>query len=111
MSSPHLERALRIKTNSYRGGVIENIWFRKVTIGQVVNDAVQIDFSYEEGEGGPFQPAVRNIYISDVTAGKVTTLSRCAVTRHRQFATCGSPIALSIMLPNQTRSSTSRDWN
>jgi hypothetical protein len=70
MSSPHLERALRIKTNSYRGGVIENVWFRKVTIGQVANDAVQIDFSYEEGEGGPFQPVVRNIYIRDVTCGK-----------------------------------------
>ncbi len=27
MSSPNLERALRIKTNSYRGGVIENIGF------------------------------------------------------------------------------------
>ena len=70
MSSPHLERALRIKTNSYRGGVIENIWFRKVSIGQVANDAVQIDFSYEEGEGGPFQPVVRDVFISDVTCGK-----------------------------------------
>jgi polygalacturonase len=70
MSSPHLERALRIKTNSYRGGVIENVWFRKVTIGQVANEAVQVDFSYEEGEGGPFQPVVRNIYINDVTCGK-----------------------------------------
>ena len=70
MSSTHLERALRIKTNSYRGGLIENVWFRKVTIGQVADDAVQIDFSYEEGEGGPFQPVVRNIYISDVTCGK-----------------------------------------
>ena len=70
MSSPHLERALRIKTNSFRGGVIENVRFRKVNIGQVANDAVQIDFTYEEGEGGPFQPVVRNIYISDVTCGK-----------------------------------------
>ncbi len=69
MSSPHLERALRIKTNSYRGGVIENIRFRKVTIGQVADDAVQIDFSYEEGEGGPFQPVVRGVFIGDVTCG------------------------------------------
>jgi len=70
MSSPHLERALRIKTNSYRGGVIENISFRDVTIGQVANDAVQIDFFYEEGEGGPFQPVVRNVRISGVTCDR-----------------------------------------
>ncbi|HTS75917.1 MAG TPA: glycoside hydrolase family 28 protein [Bryobacteraceae bacterium] len=70
MSSPHLERALRIKTNSYRGGVIENVWFRNVSIGQVADEAVQIDFSYEEGAGGPFSPVVRNIYIAHVTCGR-----------------------------------------
>ena len=70
MSSPHLERALRIKTNSYRGGVIENISFRDVTIGQVAHDAAQIDFFYEEGEGGPFQPVVSNIRISGVTCDR-----------------------------------------
>ena len=70
MSSPNLERALRIKTNSYRGGVIENISFRNVIVGQVANDIVQIDFSYEEGEGGPNLPTVRNIDIRDVTCHK-----------------------------------------
>jgi polygalacturonase len=70
MSSPNLERALRIKTNSYRGGVIENISFRNVTVGRVANDIVQIDFSYEEGEGGPNLPTVRNIDIRDVTCQK-----------------------------------------
>src|SRR5579862_5665734 len=73
MSSPNLERALRIKTNSYRGGVIENISFRNVTVGQVANDIVQIDFSYEEGEGGPNLPTVRNIDIRDVTCQKAVT--------------------------------------
>jgi polygalacturonase len=72
MSSPHLERALRIKTNSYRGGVIENISFRNVTVGEVSADAVQIDFFYEEGEGGPFTPVVRDVEISDVTCGRST---------------------------------------
>jgi polygalacturonase len=70
MSSPHLERALRLKTNSYRGGVMENIVFRNVTIGEVSADAVQIDFFYEEGEGGPFNPEVRNVEIRDVTCGR-----------------------------------------
>ncbi len=70
MSSPHLERALRIKTNSYRGGIIENISFRNVTVGEVAHDVIQIDFSYEEGEGGAFNPTVRNIEIRDVTCEK-----------------------------------------
>ena len=72
MSSPHLERALRLKTNSYRGGVMENVVFRNVTIGEVSTDAIQIDFLYEEGEGGPFNPTVRNIEIRNVTCGRAT---------------------------------------
>ena len=72
MSSPNLQRALRIKTNSYRGGVIENVSFRNVTV-QVANDIVQIDFSYEEGEGGAFLPTVRNVEIRDVTCARAGT--------------------------------------
>ena len=72
MSSPHLDRALRLKTNSYRGGFMENIVFRDVTIGQVATDAVQIDFLYEEGQGGPFNPVVRNVEIRNVTCGRCT---------------------------------------
>jgi polygalacturonase len=67
MDSPHLDRALRIKTNSYRGGQVENVVFRNVTIGQVADAVVQVDFYYEEGPGGPFQPVVRNIAVQDVT--------------------------------------------
>ncbi len=70
MSSPHLERALRIKTNSYRGGTLENISFRAVPVGQVANDVVQIDYFYEEGEGGPFNPVMRNVRISGVTCDR-----------------------------------------
>ena len=70
MSSPHLDRALRLKTNSYRGGFMENIVFRDITVGEVATDAIQIDFSYEEGEGGPFNPEVRDVEIRNVTCGK-----------------------------------------
>ncbi len=70
MSSPNLDRALRIKTNSYRGGTIENIYFQNVTVGQVAQAVIEIDFFYEEGEGGPFKPVVNNVVISDVTSKK-----------------------------------------
>lgn len=70
MDSPHLDRVLRIKTNSYRGGITENVYARKITVGQVADAIVQIEFFYEEGEGGPFQPMVRNIVIEEVTCKK-----------------------------------------
>ncbi|HEX4749128.1 MAG TPA: glycoside hydrolase family 28 protein [Bryobacteraceae bacterium] len=70
MSSPHLQRALRIKTNSYRGGDIENIWFTNVNVGQVADDVVQVTFYYEEGPGGPFKPTVKNIFVADVVCDK-----------------------------------------
>lgn len=70
MSSPNLQRALRIKTNSYRGGVIEGIHFTNVTVGQVAQAVIEVDFYYEEGEGGPFRPIVKDIFVGDVTCQK-----------------------------------------
>ncbi len=66
MSSPDLERGIRIKTNAVRGGVLENIHIRNTTIGEV-REAIVIDFYYEEGDAGKFDPLVRNIQISDLT--------------------------------------------
>jgi polygalacturonase len=70
MDSPHLNVALRIKTNSFRGGKIENIFMRKCTVGQVAGAVLDVDLFYEEGEGGAFTPLVRNIVMEDVTCGK-----------------------------------------
>lgn len=74
MDSPHLDRALRIKTNSYRGGEIENIYFANTTVGQVAQAVVDIDFFYAEGRGGPdsgpFKPVVRNVVVKNVTSNK-----------------------------------------
>jgi polygalacturonase len=70
MDSPHLQRALRIKTNSYRGGKIENINFRNTTVGQVADAVIEVDYFYEEGEGGPFMPVVENIFVANVTSKK-----------------------------------------
>ena len=70
MDSPQLDRALRLKTNSVRGGVIENVYMRDVTIGQVAEAVVTINFFYEEGEGGAYMPVVRNIDVRNVTSRK-----------------------------------------
>lgn len=65
MSSPDLERGIRIKTNSVRGGVIENLRVRNVVIG-TVRDAIVINFYYEEGDAGDHDPTVRNIKIENL---------------------------------------------
>ncbi len=70
MSSPNLERALRIKTNSIRGGTIENIFMKNVKVGEVSEAVIKIDFFYEEGDAGKFTPVVRNINIENVTSEK-----------------------------------------
>jgi polygalacturonase len=74
MDSPHLDRALRIKTNSWRGGVLENFYFRNNTVGEVAQAVVDIDFYYPEGPGGPtgggFTPVMRNVVVENITSQK-----------------------------------------
>ncbi len=70
MDSPNLDRGLRIKTNSVRGGVVENIFMRNVDMKEVREAALKINFYYEEGAGGSFLPVVRNIYMTNVTSRK-----------------------------------------
>jgi polygalacturonase len=71
MSSPDLERGLRIKTNARRGGVVENVFVRDVTIGEVGN-AIDVDLHYEEGANGAFLPTVRNVRVERMTVAKAT---------------------------------------
>jgi len=66
MSSPDLERAIRIKTNSVRGGLIEHLRYRNIDVGRV-RDAIVINFYYEEGDAGAFDPIVRDIVIENLS--------------------------------------------
>ena len=70
MDSPHLDRALRIKTNSVRGGLIEGIYMRDVTVGEVAEAVVTVNFFYEEGDAGKFPPTVRDVEVRNVTSKK-----------------------------------------
>ena len=44
MDSPRLDRALRIKTNSVRGGTVEGVYMRDVTVGEVAEAVLTIDY-------------------------------------------------------------------
>jgi polygalacturonase len=70
MDSPQLDRALRLKTNSVRGGTIEHVYMRDVTVGQVAEAVVTVDFFYEEGDAGKFPPIVRDVEVRRVTSRK-----------------------------------------
>ncbi len=70
MDSPELDRALRFKTNSVRGGVLENFYARNIRVGQVKEAAILVDFQYEEGDAGAFTPVLRNIFIDSLTCNK-----------------------------------------
>ena len=70
MDSPHLDRVLRIKTNNCRGGVIENINMRNVTVGQCNEAVLRINLDYEPREQcyRGFEPTVRRVYMENVTS-------------------------------------------
>ena len=68
MDSPNLERAIRIKTNSKRGGLIENVYIRNSEIGQVKEAVLKINMFYEVygDQSGAFIPQIQNIYLENI---------------------------------------------
>lgn len=72
MDSPELDRAIRIKTNARRGGVIENIYVRNVTVGQCKEAVLKINLIYDQRSVGDATdyPTVQNVYLENVTSQK-----------------------------------------
>ena len=72
MDSPNLDRVLRIKTNSCRGGIIENINMRNILVGQCGEAVLKINTDYEPREVccRGFNPTVRNVWMENVTCQK-----------------------------------------
>jgi polygalacturonase len=70
MDSPRLDRVLRFKNNAARGGLVERIAMREVTVGQVAEAIVAADFFYEEGRNGAFTPVLRDVDVRNVTSRK-----------------------------------------
>jgi len=72
MDSPELERVVRIKTNTCRGGVIENIYVRNVEVGECKEAVLKINLNYEPKEVAErgFIPTVRNVLLENVNCKK-----------------------------------------
>ena len=69
MNSPNLERAIRIKTNKARGGIIEKIYVRDIDVGEVSIGVIVFNMNYKS-DGEPFEkiPVLRDVYISNITS-------------------------------------------
>jgi polygalacturonase len=70
MDSPNLDSALRFKNNAMRGGTLEGIYGRNITVGQVAGAVISVDYSYGEGPNGPYTPVFRNMVIENLTSRK-----------------------------------------
>ncbi|MBQ3634484.1 MAG: glycoside hydrolase family 28 protein [Bacteroidales bacterium] len=72
MDSPELERVIRIKSNTCRGGVVENVYVRNVRVGQCKEAVLKINLDYDRKEvcDRSYPPVVRNINLENVTSKK-----------------------------------------
>ena len=69
MDSPNLDRAIRIKTNSRRGGTVDGVYVRNVEVGQVKEAVLKVNMHYAtySNQTGEFIPKIKNIYLENVT--------------------------------------------
>jgi polygalacturonase len=70
LDSQNLDHALRVKNNAMRGGLLENLHFRNIEVGQVAHAVITIDFNYEEGAKGGFVPVVRDYTVDNLRSAK-----------------------------------------
>lgn len=72
MDSPNLDRVIRIKTNTCRGGLIEHIYVRNIKVGQCNEAVLKINLLYENKEDcrRDFPPIVQHVWLQNVTCEK-----------------------------------------
>jgi polygalacturonase len=73
---------LKIKTNAYRGGVIQGIYVRNSTMTQTIRGVLNLDTNYSESVPIPdtdiYNPVVRDIYLDNVNTTPAVTTTRPA---------------------------------
>ncbi|TDO99238.1 glycoside hydrolase family 28 protein [Flavobacterium sp. 245] len=68
MDSPELDRAIRIKTNSKRGGTTEDIYVRNIEVGTVKECVLRVTMFYDiyGSQVGNYIPTIKNISLENV---------------------------------------------
>ncbi|SFU27545.1 Polygalacturonase [Pustulibacterium marinum] len=69
MDSPNLDRAIRIKTNTLRGGFVENVYVKDIEVGQVKESVLRINTFYGiyANQEGDYMPNIENINLENIT--------------------------------------------
>lgn len=72
MDSPNLDRAIRIKTNTLRGGFVDGVYVKDVEVGQVKEAVLKVNTHYGiyANQEGEFIPEIKNIYLENITVEK-----------------------------------------
>lgn len=75
MDSPNLDRVIRLKTNTKRGGFVDGVYAKNITVGQVKEAVLHITMKYSVygNQTGSFTPTIKNILLENITvknAGK-----------------------------------------
>lgn len=74
--SPNLDMAMRFKTDTTRGGFIENVYIRNCAV-KTARTGIHLTMNYSKRVAGSFIPVVRNIEIRDCTFDNLTRQPVC----------------------------------
>lgn len=68
MDSPNLDRAIRIKTNTIRGGFVEDVYVKDLEVGQVKEAVLKINTYYGiyDNQEGDYIPTIKNIFLENI---------------------------------------------
>ena len=80
-----VESALYIKSNSDRGGAVENVWLRANTV-ESCDNFIKIETDYKGVTGHPYPSAYRNFHFENLTC-------RTARMRHLFRGYCGKAVS------------------
>lgn len=69
MDSPNLDRAIRIKSNTIRGGFVKGLYVKNIQVGEIKEAVLRINTHYGiyKAEEGNFYPEFDDIYLEDIT--------------------------------------------
>lgn len=72
MDSPELERVIRLKTNTCRGGVTDGVYVRNIRVGQCKEAVLKINLIYDQNEQSErgHIPTIKNVYLENVNCNK-----------------------------------------
>ncbi|TJZ61811.1 glycoside hydrolase family 28 protein [Sphingobacterium olei] len=68
MDSPELDRVIRLKTSSLRGGTIDGLYVRNIKVGTYKEAAIRFNMFYENP--GDHLPQIKNVWIENLQVEK-----------------------------------------